>query len=231
MPPKAKRTSKKQKASALARKKAKPTNGTDEEDTITEPVAVSQLKSPPPAPAPAPPQPNTSTPATPPTVATASHASNRVATPTTVDTAVVVPVGQVNIPAVGTGRNDDTNDDLTQDRSATSTFRDIMLKTADTNALRVNVRNYVTQEFFPHVKFITRKSKLAYFDATRNPNTYCAVITKGCHLPPGMNPVSWWETVARKEVKKKISQLRSGKLSALKWAYFSKYHWVRVCLF
>jgi hypothetical protein len=69
--------------------------------------------------------------------------------------------------------------------------------------------------------------KLAYYDAKTNPNTYCAVITKGCHLPPGTDLVNWWESVAKREVRKTIHQLRLDQLTALKWDYFGTYEWLR----
>jgi hypothetical protein len=65
--------------------------------------------------------------------------------------------------------------------------------------------------------------KLAYYDAKSNPKTYCAVITKGWHPPPSTDPVNWWEPVAKREVRKKIHQLRSDRLTALKWDYFGMY--------
>jgi hypothetical protein len=72
--------------------------------------------------------------------------------------------------------------------------------------------------------------KLAYYDAKTNPKTYCAVITKGCHLPPGTDPVNWWESVAKREVRKQMHQLvRSDRLTALKWDYYGTYEWLRYC--
>jgi hypothetical protein len=62
--------------------------------------------------------------------------------------------------------------------------------------------------------------KLATYDAKTNPRTYCAVITKGCNLPATTDPVNWWESVAKREVRKTIHQLRSDRLTALKWDYF-----------
>jgi hypothetical protein len=66
------------------------------------------------------------------------------------------------------------------------------------------IRNYVTQHFFQHVKLIIRMKKLAYYDARTNPKTYCAVITKGCHLLPGTDPVNWWESIVKREVRKQF---------------------------
>jgi hypothetical protein len=90
------------------------------------------------------------------------------------------------------------------------------------------IRNFVTQDFFRKVKFITKKEKLAYYSPITNPMSYCAIVTRGCHLPPGINPVTWWETVARRVVNKKVNQLRSDKMTALKKQYFGKWWaWVR----
>jgi hypothetical protein len=146
-----------------------------------------------------------------------------------------IPIQQVQLPSPGTGNNDAANKQLTQNQSAGTAYCDIMSKTDDTNAICINgVRNFVTLELFPHVKFITRKSKLDFFDhATCYPNTYCAVVTKGYILVPhGMKPIVWWETIARKEVKKKVSKLRSDKLTAsLKWVYIGKLAWATCVLF
>jgi hypothetical protein len=90
----------------------------------------------------------------------------------------------------------------------------------DASDLKQVVRDYVTQHFFKYVKFITSMKKLAYHDPATNPNMYCAVVTKGCHLRPGTDTVSWWETVAKHEVKKKVTQIRSDRITALKWEYY-----------
>jgi hypothetical protein len=77
-------------------------------------------------------------------------------------------------------------------------------KTNDHSAVIAVIRNYVTQHFFPDVKFITSNRKLAYYDAKAHPNTYCSVITKGCNLPPNTDLINWWESVAKREVRKKF---------------------------
>jgi hypothetical protein len=84
------------------------------------------------------------------------------------------------------------------------------------------MRDFVTHHFFKYVKFITSWKKLAYHDPATDPNDYCAVVIRGCHLPPGTDPVSWWETVAKHEVRKTITQLRSDRITALKWEYYGK---------
>jgi hypothetical protein len=84
------------------------------------------------------------------------------------------------------------------------------------------IRDSVTHHFFRYVKFITSWKKLAYRDPAIDPNTYCAVVTRGCHLPPGTDIVSWWETVAKYEVRKQVTQLRSDQITALKGEYYGK---------
>jgi hypothetical protein len=86
------------------------------------------------------------------------------------------------------------------------------------------IRDFVTHHFFKYVKFITSWKRLAYRDPATDQNTYCAVVTKGCHLPPGTDTdtVSWWETVAKHEVRKKVTQLRLDQITALKWEYYGK---------
>ena len=116
-----------------------------------------------------------------------------------------------------------TNEDLTTERSGSVVYRELVQSSKDQHALRQTVRSFVTESFFPHVKFITRVSKLAYYDSKTHPNTFCAHITKGCNLPPHINPATWWESIARKEVRSKVSQLRCDKLTALKWDYYGKY--------
>jgi hypothetical protein len=96
-----------------------------------------------------------------------------------------------------------TNGDLTVeggvpgDRSALIAFQSLLATENSKFDLRMRIRNYVTQNFSKHVKFITRGKKLAYFDPSRYPNTYCAVVTKGWNLPPGTDTVQWWETLPR----------------------------------
>ena len=105
---------------------------------------------------------------------------------------------------------------------ASAAYTNLLMRASDSSGLKQVVRDYVTQHFFKYVKFITSMKKLAYHDPATNPNTYCAVVTKRCHLPPGTDTVSWWETVAKHEVKKKVTQMRSDRITALKWEYYGK---------
>jgi hypothetical protein len=144
------------------------------------------------------------------------------------------PVTSVRVPATKRTIGDDGHEDLTVeevvpgDRSATLAFQSLLETANNQLDLRMTIRNYVTQHFFKHVKFITRSQKLAYYDPGRYPDTYCAVVTKGCNLPPGTDAVQWWETLARREVRRKVRQLRSDRMSSLKWAYYGKC--LRVCV-
>jgi hypothetical protein len=108
--------------------------------------------------------------------------------------------------------------------TATRSFQGLMVDSRANDVLRHTIRSYVGNHFFPHVKFITKMSKLAYHPIETHPDSYCAIITQGCNLPANlsMDPASWWEIIAKKEVKRKISQLRSDKLTALKWLYYGK---------
>jgi hypothetical protein len=140
-----------------------------------------------------------------------------------------VPVISVQVPSSKPTNDDDEHDDLTieegvrGDRPASIAFQSLLATANSKLDLRMMIRNYVTQHFFKHVKFITRGKKLAYFDPkNQHPNTYCAVVTKGCNLPPGTDSVQWWETLARREVRRKVTQLRSDRIAALKWAYYGK---------
>ena len=139
-----------------------------------------------------------------------------------------VPITSVQVPASAPTNDDDEHGDLTVeegvrgDRSASIAFQSLLATANSKLDLRMTIRNYVTQHFFKHVKFITRGKKLAYFDPNQYPNTYCAVVTKGCNLAPGTDAVQWWETLARREVRRKVTQLRSDRMSALKWAYYGK---------
>jgi hypothetical protein len=65
------------------------------------------------------------------------------------------------------------------------------------------------------VNFITKKKKLAFYPPGPNHTSYCAIITRGCNLPQGIDLAKWWETVAKRVVEK-INQLRGDKLTALK---------------
>jgi hypothetical protein len=69
---------------------------------------------------------------------------------------------------------------------------------------------------------------MAFYPPGTNPTSYCAIITRGCNLPIGTDLVKWWETVAKRVVKKTINQLRSDKMTAFKKAYFGKWWaWVQ----
>jgi hypothetical protein len=105
-------------------------------------------------------------------------------------------------------------------RAASLAYTQLDRTTNTHTAMLQVIRNFVTMEFFPYVKFVTSNYKMAFYDANAHPDTYCSVITKGCHLPPNINPINWWESVAKKEVRKKIHQLRSDRITALKWDYF-----------
>jgi hypothetical protein len=113
--------------------------------------------------------------------------------------------------------------DTATEQLASIAYTNLMMRANDASDLKQVVRDYVTQHFFKYVKFITSWKKLAYHDPSTNPNTYCTVVTKGCHLPPGTDTVSWWETVAKHEGKKKVTQMRSDRITAfLKWEYYGK---------
>jgi hypothetical protein len=139
-------------------------------------------------------------------------------------------VTSVVVPTTRTPNDNNTQEELTMeggiaatDQSAFVAYTNLDRKTNDQSAVITVIQNYVTQHFFQHVKFITRIKKLAYYNAKTNPKTYWAVTTKGCHLPPGTDPVNWWESVAKREVRKTIHQLRSNRLTALKWDYYGTY--------
>jgi hypothetical protein len=114
-----------------------------------------------------------------------------------------VPVTLVQVRTSTPSNDDDEHGDLTVeegvrgDRSASIAFQSLLVTANSKLDLRMTIRNYVSQHFFKHVKFITRGKKLAYFDPNQQPNTYCAVVTKGYNLPLGTNAVQWWETLAR----------------------------------
>jgi hypothetical protein len=130
--------------------------------------------------------------------------------------------------------DDDKHGDLTVeggvpgDPSASIAFQSLLVTVNSKLDLLMTIRNDITQHFFKHVKFITRGKKLAYFDPNQYSNTYCAVVTKGCNLPPGTDCVQWWETLVRREVPRKVTQLRSDRIAAMKWAYYGKC--LRLCV-
>jgi hypothetical protein len=129
----------------------------------------------------------------------------------------------------GGGDYETPTNDLTKATAATTVAFGGQDSAATLNAqMTFTIRNYVTQHFFPKVKFITKKEKLAYYSPRTNPTSYCAIITSGCNLPEGTDLAQWWETVAKRVVKKKVNQLRSDKMTALKKAYFGKWWaWVQ----
>jgi hypothetical protein len=94
--------------------------------------------------------------------------------------------------------------------------------TNDTLDTKRVIRDFVTHHFFKYVKFITSWKKLTYHDPATDPNNYCVVVIRGCHLPPGADKILWWETVAKYEVRKKVTQLRSDRITALKGGYYGK---------
>ena len=116
------------------------------------------------------------------------------------------------------------NEDLTAETPAPAgvTFRQLAKSAHDKESLCMTIKSFITTDFFPKVKFIYSAKKLAYYDRNEHPNTYCAVITKGCGIPENCDVVQWWEHFAKKEVRRKIAQLRSDRLAALKWQYLSK---------
>jgi hypothetical protein len=141
-----------------------------------------------------------------------------------------MPVSSVHVPSTAGGVDQDTTiDDLTKATAATTAaYGDLNSASATNTQMTFTIRNYITQHFFPVVKFITMMDQLAFYLPGTNPESYCAVITRGCNLPQGTNLAQWWETVARRVVKRKINQLRSDKINALKKTYFGKWWaWVQ----
>lgn len=106
-----------------------------------------------------------------------------------------------------------------------ATFRMLSKQTTnDKDSLILNIRAFVQREFFRHVKFIIKNKKMAYYDPDKYPNTYCAVVAKGCGIPEGYDAATWWETIAKQTVRRKVSQLRCDRITSLKWDYYSKYN-------
>jgi hypothetical protein len=169
-----------------------------------------------------------------PTAATAEASVASLATSQTTNMTAGVSLrmlpSSVNVPVLGSsGDRENTNDEMTKATEATTEAFSGQDSAATLNSqMMFTIRNYVTTHFFPKVKFITKKEKLAYYSIRSNPMSYCAIITRGCNLPKDTNVVTWWETVARRAVKKKVNQLRSDKMTALKKEYFGKWWaWVR----
>lgn len=101
-------------------------------------------------------------------------------------------------------------------------YRKLTNSVSDREHLAMTVKAYVARELFRHVKFITNPTKLAYYDRHQHPNTFCAVVTKGCGIPENADASNWWESIAKQAVRRKISQLRCDRLAGLKWAYYGK---------
>jgi hypothetical protein len=110
-------------------------------------------------------------------------------------------------------RCETANDELTKATAAATTlaYGNLDSTHATNTQMTFTIRHYVTQHFFPKVKFITKKEKMAFYPPGTIPMSYCAIITRGCNLPIGTDLVKWWETVAKRVVKKQIAQLRSDK--------------------
>ena len=128
-----------------------------------------------------------------------------------------IPVNTVAIPT----NNSHVRDDLTSIGGVT--YRHLTKSTIDKESLRMSICAYVEREFFPNVKFIISNKKMVYYDQATHPNTYCAVIPKGCAVPEGYDVDNWWETIATQTVRRKVPQLRADRLIALKWEYYGKY--------
>lgn len=103
-----------------------------------------------------------------------------------------------------------------------SKYRHLYASLQDKDSLKITLRSYIARDFFPMVKFIVNKEKLAYFSREQSPNSYCARITQGCGISSGEAAVQWWEEFAKREVIKKINQLRSDRLTTLKWTFIGK---------
>ena len=222
MGPKRKTTKKKgSPVKKKATKKAAIVPEANEEDgtTVTAASETAQRKEPPPTP----PTPSKRAAASSPEPAATQDDSVASHAPVA---AVQVPQG-ANVSQAGSGGHE--HDELTLGAStAARTFKGL-LQSNQHDALRCTVRTYVGKHFFPRVKFITKASKLFFYPVDTHPNSYCAIITRGCNLHHtcSMDPASWWELIAKKEVKRKICQLRSDRLTALKWMYYGKWSAVR----
>jgi hypothetical protein len=157
-------------------------------------------------------------------VAAMSVAASRT-TSTTASASTRMPPRTVHVPGLDGGGNHETgNDELTKATAATTlAYGNRDSDSASNMQMAFTIRNYVTQYFFPSVKFITKKEKLALYPPGTNPTSYCAIITRGCNLPHGIDLAKWWETVAKRVVKREINQLRSDKITALKKAYFGNW--------
>ena len=84
------------------------------------------------------------------------------------------------------------------------------------------VNGFLIWIFFK-VKFITKPSKLEYADPIRFPKTFCAVIIKGCNLPPEMDPERWWNSFGKMRTKEIVTKIRNDKITGLKWEFFGKW--------
>jgi hypothetical protein len=107
---------------------------------------------------------------------------------------------------------------------ASVNYTNLLMRGNDASDMKQVVRDYVTQHFFKYVKFVASMSRLAYRDPATHPQSYCAKVIKGCNLPKGTDTVAWWESIAKHEVRKKVTQMRSDRITALKWEYYCKFY-------
>jgi hypothetical protein len=95
--------------------------------------------------------------------------------------AVVHTAGSTND---GSTHRDSTLGGTATDQQSSITYTNLIVRANDASDLKQVVRDYVTQHFFKYVKCITSWKKLVYHDPATNPNTYCAVVTKGVTRHP-----------------------------------------------
>ena len=142
------------------------------------------------------------------------------ATHPTASIAETLPVSSVHVPGTGATGTDDLTDAAEASSAAYCGVGSAYTKTKN---MAWTIRNYVTTDFFPSVKFITSKSKLAYYPRNTNPDSFCARVTKGCNLPLEEDHANWWETLAKGVLKRKISQLRSDRINSIRKEYLGKW--------
>jgi hypothetical protein len=110
------------------------------------------------------------------TTATAEATAASVATSRTTNTmasaSTLMPLLTVNVPVPGgSGDHETANDKLTKATEATTAAYGGQDSAPATNLqMTFTIRNYVTQHFFPYVKFITRKERLAFYPPGTNPS-------------------------------------------------------------
>jgi hypothetical protein len=131
-----------------------------------------------------------------------------------------LPVSSIHVPGTGTTGADDATDAA---EASSAAFGGVGSAYSKADLMVFTIRNYVTTDFFPSVKFITSKSKLAYYLRDTNPDSFCNRVTKGCNLPLDVDHANWWETVAKGVVKRKISQLRSDRINTIRKEYLGKW--------